>query len=165
MSDGDNFMKERINSPELVVEKWLNTKENISLESLRGKVIAIYAFQMLCPACIEHSMPQARKVNALFGELGVQVLGLHTVFEHHAAMAEVSLRAFLHEYKLSFPIGIDRRSDNPKSPIPQTMSLYNMAGTPSLLLIDRRGMLRKHKMGHEDDLLLGAQLMSLLKEN
>ena len=152
-------------APELIVEKWLNTDDDISLESLKGKVIAVYAFQMLCPGCVENSIPQARKVNAMFQGSGVKVLGLHTVFEHHRAMTEVSLKAFLHEYKVDFPVGIDMPSNTPDSPIPKTMSLYNMGGTPTLLLIDKQGQLRKHKMGHEDDLVLGAQLMSLLDEH
>jgi hypothetical protein len=36
------------------------------------------------------------------------VIGLHTVFEHHSAMQEDSLRAFLHEYKVQFPVAIDK---------------------------------------------------------
>ncbi len=152
-------------APELIVEKWLNTNDNISLESLRGNVIAVYAFQMLCPGCVENSIPQARKVNAIFKDMGVKVLGLHTVFEHHMAMTEVSLEAFLHEYKVGFPVGIDLPSTTTNVPIPKTMSLYSMAGTPTLLLIDKQGNLRKHNMGHEDDLILGAELMNLVNEH
>ncbi len=150
-------------APELIVEKWLNTKDDISLESLRGNVVVVYAFQMLCPGCVENSIPQAHKVDAVFKDLGIKVLGLHTAFEHHAAMTEVSLIAFLHEYNISFPVGIDMPSN--KVDIPKTMSLYGMNGTPTLLIIDKQGYLRKHKMGHEDDLIVGAELMSLLKEH
>ena len=151
-------------APELIVEKWLNTNDDISLESLKGNVVVIYAFQMLCPGCVESSIPQARKVNAIFKEMGVKVLGLHTVFEHHSAMTEVSLKAFLYEYKIDFPVGIDMPSNTANIPIPETMSLYGLRGTPTLLLIDKTGNLRKHKMGHEDDLILGAELMSLVDE-
>ena len=119
---------------------------------------------MLCPGCVESSIPQARKVNAIFKEMGVKVLGLHTVFEHHSAMTEVSLKAFLYEYKIDFPVGIDMPSNTANIPIPETMSLYGLRGTPTLLLIDKTGNLRKHKMGHEDDLILGAELMSLVDE-
>lgn len=42
--------------PELIVSKWLNTNQNLSLEKLKGKVVAIHAFQMLCPGCILHGM-------------------------------------------------------------------------------------------------------------
>ena len=153
-----------ITAPELIVEKWLNSDDDISFESLKGNVIVVYAFQMLCPGCVENSIPQARKVYAVFKKMGVKVLGLHTVFEHHEAMSEVSLKAFLHEYKISFPVGIDMPSNHHNMTTPQTMFLYGIGGTPTLLLIDREGMLRKHKMGHEDDLILGAEIMSLVNE-
>jgi len=151
-----------IQAPELLTSVWLNSDEPIQLIDLRGQVVLIYAFQMLCPGCVEHSIPQAKKVHQLFQAYDVQVLGLHTVFEHHAAMTEVSLRAFIHEYRIDFPVGIDRPSENPATSMPQTMSSYAMGGTPTLLMIDQQGHLRKHKMGHEQDLIVGAELMALI---
>jgi len=151
--------------PELQVQTWLNTNESLSLKQLQGNVIAIFAFQMLCPGCVENSIPQARKVHALFKAHGVTVVGLHTVFEHHAAMTEVSLRAFLHEYRIEFPVAIDTPADDPADPVPKTMRSYDLQGTPTLLLVDRKGRLRKHKMGHEQDLVLGAEIMSLIVED
>lgn len=159
------MIQEPIKAPPLSVQKWLNTDHDITLDSLKGQVVAIYAFQMLCPGCVENSIPQAKKVHAMFENHDVQVLGLHTVFEHHSAMEEVSLNAFLHEYRVAFPVAIDKPSNDIEAgPIPHTMRNYQTGGTPTLLLIDRAGNLRKHKMGHEDDLVLGAELMSLLDE-
>ncbi len=79
-------------------------------------------------------------------------------------MTEVSLKAFLHEYRIDFPVAIDMPSDIDTNPIPKTMATYQMGGTPTLLLFDRQGRLRKHKMGHEQDLVLGAELMALINE-
>ena len=155
---------EHIKAPELIVQKWLNSDAEISLAALQGKVVVIFAFQMLCPGCVLNSIPQARQVHALFKDFDVEVLGLHCVFEHHDAMTEVSLKAFLHEYQIKFPVGIDMPSLNPTQSMPETMSLYQMGGTPSLIIIDREGRLRKHKMGHEQDLIVGAEIMNLVKE-
>jgi len=153
-----------IKAPELHVAKWLNSSQDYSLEQLKGKVVLVFAFQMLCPGCVENSIPQAKKVHALFAQYDLMVIGLHTVFEHHQAMTEVSLKAFLHEYRIEFPVAIDQPFDDPKQALPKTMSEYQMGGTPTLLMIDRNGYLRKHKMGHEEDLILGAEIMSLLNE-
>jgi peroxiredoxin len=153
-----------IKAPELIVEQWLNTTTPISLSQLHGKVVALYAFQMLCPGCVQHSLPQANKVNQLFANHNLITLGLHAVFEHHAAMTEVSLRAFLYEYQIDFPVAIDKPSQIRTQPIPQTMESYAMDGTPSLILIDKKGYIRKHKMGHEQDLIVGAEIMTLLNE-
>lgn len=149
--------------PELEVKAWLNTESALSLEALRGKVVAIFAFQMLCPGCVQKSLPQANRVRAVFKSSDVEVIGLHTVFEHHKANSEETLKAFMHENRITFPVGIDMPSDD-NSPIPKTMKSYQMQGTPTLILLDRKGYLRKHKFGHEDDLQLGAELMSLVNE-
>ena len=49
-------------APALFVSQWLNTPAPIDLADLRGKVVAIFAFQMLCPACVAHSLPQATQL-------------------------------------------------------------------------------------------------------
>lgn len=117
---------------------------------------------MLCPGCVQHGLPQAGRVHALFDPAAVAVVGLHTVFEHHEAMTAVSLRAFAHEYRIAFPIGIDAPS--PGDPVPQTMRAYGLRGTPSLLLIDRAGRLRRHSFGAEEDIAVGAAVAALLAE-
>lgn len=150
-------------APELVVQRWFNSSEAISLAKLRGKIVVIEAFQMLCPGCVSHGLPQAKKVYELFPRDQVQVLGLHTVFEHHSAMTPVALEAFIHEYRIRFPVGVDTPGEHPA--VPQTMMRYRMQGTPTLILIDRLGRLRKQQFGMEEDLKLGAEIMSLMREN
>lgn len=152
-------------APALSVEEWLNAAEPLALGSgpLAGKVVVLYAFQMLCPGCVQIALPQAQQVHETFDRGRVAVIGLHTVFEHHAAMTRIALQAFVHEYRLTFPIGIDRPAAD-GGPLPETMRAYAMQGTPTLLLIDPAGRLRKQKFGHESDLRLGAEIMSLLGE-
>ncbi|MDH5540334.1 MAG: TlpA family protein disulfide reductase, partial [Rhizobacter sp.] len=106
----------------------------------------------------------AQRMRATFSPQDVAVIGLHTVFEHHAAMAVVSLRAFVHENRIVFPVGVDAPAADPNDPIPVTMRAYGMQGTPSLVLIDRAGGLRRHAFGVEDDLLLGAAIATLIAE-
>ncbi len=149
-------------APELQVAQWFNAPAPITLSALRGKVVAIEAFQMLCPGCVSHGLPQAQKLRKIFPEEHLVVLGLHTVFEHHTAMPPVALQAFLHEYRIGFPVGVDMPSD--AGPIPRTMAAYGMRGTPSLLLIDRACRLRQHHFGQLDDMALGAQVAMLLGE-
>jgi hypothetical protein len=142
---------------------WLNSAEPLSLERLRGRVIFLHAFQMLCPGCVAEGIPQAKRVADLFKDTPLAVVGLHTVFEHHEAMPVASLRAFLHEYRVNFPVGVDAPGP-PGDPIPRTMRAYGLQGTPSTLLIDARGRLRRHVFGVHDDLLLGADIARLLAE-
>ena len=67
-------------APEFEVSGWLNATQAPTLASLRGRVVAVYAFQMLCPGCVSHGIPQAKGIRQLFGPDEVAVLGLHTVF-------------------------------------------------------------------------------------
>ncbi len=150
-------------APDWIIADWLNAAAPISLASLRGKCVMAVAFQMLCPGCVSHGLPQALRVRQTFPEHDLAVIGLHTVFEHHAAQGgREALAAFLHEYRIGFPVGIDAPA--PGGGIPQTMRAYGMQGTPTTLLIDRAGRLRLARFGHVEDLALGAWLATLIGE-
>ncbi|MYM27619.1 redoxin domain-containing protein [Duganella sp. CY15W] len=149
-------------APELQVAAWLNAAQPLSLTQLRGKVVAIYAFQMLCPGCVSHGIPQAKAIRAAFDEQDVVVLGLHSVFEHHAVMHRAALEAFMHEYRIGFPVAIDQPS--PHSPVPLTMAQYQLRGTPTLILIDRQGRLRLSHFGQAEDMRVGALIGQLAAE-
>ncbi len=153
-------------APAWRVHQWFNHADGTpQLADLRGKVVVLHAFQMLCPACVHHGLPQAQRIRAAFAPQDVAVIGLHTVFEHHAAMTPVSLQAFLHEYRIGFPVGVDAPSTDANDPIPLTMRAYGMQGTPTLLLIDRRGKLRRHAFGAEDDLVVAAAIATLVAKD
>ncbi len=145
--------------PDWSVDQWFNTPTPLSLADLRGKVVMIEAFQMLCPGCVSHGLPVAQQVHDLFPREEVAVIGLHTVFEHHAAMTPVSLEAFLYEYRLTFPVGVDTPG---AANLPVTMERYGLRGTPSLLLLDRNGVLAAHYFGQINTLRLGAEIASLV---
>jgi hypothetical protein len=150
-------------APELAVQSWFNTERALNLSALRGRVVALIAFQVLCPDSVAFAIPQARRIHETFEPGDVTVLGLHATFEHHDAYTLPVLKAFIHEYRLKFPVALDRA--NPAGPIPQTMDRYNMRGTPSLVLIDRQGFIRKHAFGSADDLRIGAEIGALTQES
>ncbi len=149
-------------APELLVHSWFNTDRPLLLAGLRGRVVVLSAFQVLCPNSIASGIPQAQRIYETFAPSDVAVIGLHATFEHHDAFSSAVLKAFVHEYRLRFPIAIDQ--PNPSSPIPHTMERYKMRGTPSLVLIDRHGCVRKHTFGAVDDLRLGAEIGALTQE-
>jgi peroxiredoxin len=153
-------------APPWQVTQWFNTDQPLSLEALRGKVVVLEAFQMLCPGCISHGLPQAARVRDTFTAEQVAVIGLHTVFEHHAAMTPTSLEAFLYEYRITFPVGVDKAAgdENAGVDIPQTMQAYAMPGTPTLTLIDAQGRIRHQHFGQVSDLVLGAEIATLVNE-
>lgn len=152
-------MQEVINS-NIVASEWLNTERPISLSDFKGKVVVIHAFQMLCPGCVTHGLPQASLIDESFPKDKVQVIGLHSVFEHHDVMTVNALRAFVSEFKISFPIAVDKSTTD--SHIPQTMQNWQLQGTPSLILFDRNGRLRLNHFGRMADIQVGSLITELV---
>lgn len=150
-------------APQWQIERWFNTPTPLTLESLRGKVIVLEAFQMLCPGCVSHGLPQAQRIAATFPRDQVAVIGLHSVFEHHQAMTPVSLQAFLHEYRIGFPVAVDQPDEH--GPVPKTMASYQLRGTPTLTIIDAEGVIRHQHFGQVGDLVVGAQIAELVAES
>ncbi len=146
-------------APELAVSQWFNTEAPLTLAGLRGRVVFLHTFQMLCPGCVSLAIPQAQKIEQVFRNSDLQVIGLHTVFEHHAAMTPVALQAFLHEYRITHPVGVDQPGEGL---LPVTMERYQFQGTPSAVLIGRDGSLLHHAFGAEDDMIVGARIASAL---
>lgn len=149
-------------TPAFHVAEWLNTDRTPALGDFHGRVLAVEVFQMLCPGCVSHGLPQAQRIVAAFDPAQVAVIGLHSVFEHHEAMRPVSLRAFLHEYRIGFPVAVDAPGDGA---LPRTMEAWGLQGTPTLVLFDRQGRMRARHFGQVGDLALGAQIMRLASES
>ena len=147
-------------APPWQISEWLNSPQPVTLAGLRGRVVVLHAFQMLCPACVSHGIPQALRVHQLFAKEQVAVIGLHTVFEHHDVMGPNALRVFLHEYRVSFPVGIDQAAL--RGPVPLTMQAYGLRGTPTVVIVDQQGRVRLNHFGQVDDLHLGAVIGQLL---
>lgn len=150
-------------APKLQVASWLNADAHLTLESFRGKVVVIEAFQMLCPGCVSQGLPLAVRISQEFSPKDVAVLGLHSVFEHHEVQGtEAALAVFLHEYRIRFPVAIDAPSLH--SAVPQTMAAYGLEGTPSLIVIDTHGRQRLQQLGHTSDLAAGSLIGQLLNQ-
>lgn len=147
-------------APDWSTTEWFGS-DPLDLPTLRGRVIALEAFQMLCPSCVSHGLPQATRLARTFGA-DLTVIGLHSVFEHHDAMTPTSLKAFLAEYQIPFPVAVDAHRDG--NPTPVTFARYGMRGTPTTVLIDRAGNVRAHCFGVVDDMTLAATVTRLLGE-
>ncbi len=49
-------------APDLAVSQWFNTTGDVTLEALRGEVVVMETFQMLCPGCVSYGIPQIQRV-------------------------------------------------------------------------------------------------------
>lgn len=150
------IMIDKLPAPELATSQWFNTPVPLSLVSLRGRPVFLHTFQLLCPGCVAQAIPQVRRIEQVFAGSDLQIIGLHTVFEHHAAMTPVTLQAFLHEYRLTSPVAVDLAEEG--MDIPVTMRRYGLQGTPSSVLIGRDGVILHQAFGVEDDIAVGARI-------
>jgi peroxiredoxin len=148
-------------SPEIAASGWLNTAEPLTSDELKGRVVAIYAFQQKCQGCLELSLPQAKEVWETFSRDDVAVIGLHCPFESSSRSDKAALESFLQRQGIRFPVAMDADGTDWQ---PETFSRYSMQGTPTLVLIGRNGTRRLQRMGHVPDLKLGAALQELIDE-
>ena len=139
-------------APEWEVDRWFNSEA--SLAALRGRVVLLVAFQLRCTGCIRYTLPQAQAISQQYQ--GVAVIGLHTVFEDHAANDSSALTRYLAEKEIRFPGGVDRDGI--------TLARYGIQGTPTTILIDRQGRRRLQRLGPVADAELDAALRHLRDE-
>lgn len=66
--------------------QWFDSDRFLSLADFRDRVVALHAFQMLCPGREANGIPHRLRIGGLF--------------EHREAMTVAALVAFIHEYRL-----------------------------------------------------------------
>jgi hypothetical protein len=147
--------------PALQTAAWFNADPPPTLESLKGKVVVVAAFQQHCPGSLKHGLPQAARLAGAFSDDEVAVIGLNTPFEEQDKQDKAALEAFVAKNELSFPVALDKVNGKD---LPKTMEAYEIQGTPTILVFDRQGRLRRHYLGQVDDFRLGAEVMALAIE-
>ncbi len=151
------------NPPEFTVETWINTMKAPTLADLKGRVVVIATFQPGCKGSLGHGIPQAQRVAENFDPRQVVVLGLVTAFENPEAQTKEKIEAFAAEHGLLFPIAIDKIV--PGQELTATMEAYELRGTPSVLVLDRQGRVRRHYLGEASDIRLASEIMAMLVEH
>ncbi len=149
------------NPPEFETSRWFNAEKPLSREQLKGRVVLLTVFQALCNGSLKHALPQAQRIAQAFSSEEVAVIGLHSAFENQDKQTPGAVEALIAEQQLTFPIAIDK--PNVKK-MPRTFTTYELQGTPTVLLFDRQGRLRRHYLGQVDDVRLGAEIMAFALE-
>jgi peroxiredoxin len=110
-----------------------------ALKQYRGKVVVLDFWYRGCPWCIR-AMPQVNQLAQDFKDQGVQVLGMNV--DKDTADA----RFVVNKLKLGYPSL--RAGEMPKK--------YGVTGYPTVLVIDRKGIVRDIDIGYSPD--VGAKL-------
>ena len=125
--------------------------DNVSLESLKGKVVMLNFWASWCGPC-RTEMPLLEQMHKRYSSLGFTMVGVNV--EANTADAE----RWLKDTPVSFPVLFDRES--------KVSKMYDVSAMPSTVFIDRKGNVRYlhkgYKAGDEGEYL--NQIRALLKE-
>ena len=213
-------------APNFGVSEWIQGAPT-NFDQEKDHVVLVEVFQVNCPGCFMHAIPQAIEIYNKYKDDGVRVLGIATAFEDFdkntlenlkmlAETGEVigetkgalSMNGQLQDgnklsYKIPFPLGMDNLSKTSgeisqekimefiKPQIPEfdsqpedyrnqiiqkvknymsskeysaeTFEKFSLQGTPSTILVDRKGILRDVSFGQAGN--VDAMIQKLIKED
>jgi thiol-disulfide isomerase/thioredoxin len=118
--------------------------------ALRGRVVLLDFWATWCAPC-RVVMPKLSALQARYGAQGLSVLGVST--EEAADVALFAQRAALH-----YAVAVDRHAETTRS--------YGVASLPTIVIIDRRGVVRDVSVGYDPmaDAHLEEAVRTLLAE-
>ena len=213
-------------APNFGVSEWIQGAPT-NFDQEKDHVVLVEVFQVNCPGCFMHAIPEAIEIYNKYKEDGVRVLGIATAFEDFdkntlenlkmlAETGEVigetkgalSMNGQLQDgnklsYKIPFPLGMDNLSKTsgelsqekimefiyPQIPefdsqpedyrnqiiqkvknymsskeySAETFEKFSLQGTPSTILVDRKGILRDVSFGQAGH--IDAMIQKLIKED
>src|SRR5215472_1485470 len=125
--------------------------QDVSLAQYKGQVVMINFWASWCGPC-RQEMPLLESIYKKYNRMGFTLLGVNVEPDSKAA------NDWLKETPVSFPILYDRDS--------KVSKLYDVAGMPSTVIIDRSGKLRVlhrgYKPGDENEYL--DSIRTLIRE-
>lgn len=123
----------RIQTPPLQIQEWVRGPK-VTLEGLKGKVVMLDIFQIICPGC--HAVhPHIVEMQEKYGSRGLQVVGVAVAFELEHLQTPRDIRDYVRRSEFNYPVGIDQD-------LTRTFRAYGSRGTPYVALIDKAGYLR-----------------------
>jgi peroxiredoxin len=108
--------------------------EPLSLAGYRGQVVMLNFWASWCVPC-KQEMPLLEDIQRKYGKLGFTLIGVNVEPDSAAA------NKVLEKIPVSFPIVYDTES--------KVSKLYDVAGMPSSVIIDRKGQVRVLHRGYK----------------
>jgi thiol-disulfide isomerase/thioredoxin len=137
----------------VTADRWVNSEAAVTPEQLRGKVVLLDFFAVWCGPCIA-TFPHLREWQDKFGDDGFQIIGVSN-YQNYGWNDELSraqrepgitpdkerddLAKFAKHYELPYPIAL--------TPDRSLQEHYLISGIPHVVLIDRAGKVRLHRVG------------------
>jgi thiol-disulfide isomerase/thioredoxin len=121
-----------------------------SMAAMRGRVVLLDFWATWCGPC-RLVAPKLSALQSRYGAQGLSVIGV-------AADDEQDIAAFATQTAVSYPLAADKNGE--------TSSAYGVSSLPTLLIIDKRGVVREVAVGYDpsEDAWLDRTVRGLLAE-
>ena len=150
-SDGVRALEGAL-APELPRDTHALDGSPLTMAALRGRVVLVHFWTFGCSNC-RHMLPRYGDWLDRFGGRGLSVVGVHTPemdFERDTA----ALGRFVRDEKIRWPVVVD--------PDEALWSRYRVAAWPTIVLVDRAGVVRATFVGDDRSPAIEATLVKLL---
>jgi len=131
-------------APTLVSDRHLGDFGGV--ETLKGKVVVLDFMAHWCGPC-KAALPELVKLQAALGSKGLQVVSLTGYYGYFGARQGITkdqefeaMKGFVKDYQMSWPVLFDGTTKNNAN--------YGVTGIPQLVVIDRKGIVRKIDIGY-----------------
>jgi hypothetical protein len=211
-------------APNFAISQWVQGVPT-NFDQEKDHIVLLEVFQVNCPGCFMHALPEAINIYNKFKDDGVRVIGLATAFEDFDKNTLEHLKLLLETgevigetknalsmygqlkdgklpYKIPFPVAMDKLTKASETitlekilqfiykQIPEfdtqpedyrqqiiqrvrdymqskeysaeTFEKFTLQGTPSMILVDRKGILRNVSFGQSGN--IEAMIQKLLNE-
>lgn len=145
----------RVRASEVVGETWFNTGgEEITLESLRGKIVLLDFWTYCCINCL-HVLDELRPLEQKYSDVLVTV-GVHSPKFDHEGKTE-SVAAAIERYDIGHPVVND--------PELKTWQAYSARAWPTLVVVDPEGYIVANLSGEGHTSGLFSLVEELVEEH
>jgi thiol-disulfide isomerase/thioredoxin len=145
----------RVRAPELIGRGgWVNTQHDLSLKSLRGKVVFLDFWTFCCINCL-HVLEELRPLEERFGD-DLVVIGVHSPKFEHERDHEALVRAVA-RYDVRHPVLDD--------PDRATWDQYGVRAWPTLVLVDPAGYAVAAVSGEGNAVALEKTIAKMIEEH
>lgn len=138
-------------APELLMMKWIPDDTRITVPE-SGKVILLDFWATWCGPC-KKMFPALRLLQDKYREQGLTIVGLTRL---DGRQTVESITDFSVNEQFNYPVGISEEAFNDLA--------YGVGAIPHIVLIDKKGIVRKNFIGVHEAGLVENEILKLLKE-
>jgi len=149
-------------APVLEEDDWLGSKP-ASLEALRGRAVLLFFWAHWCPDC-KAEAPVLAALKNTYGPKGLVLMGPTRLYGYAAGGEEAAPAAekqYIDQVRRRYYAAL---ADMPVPLNAANFAIYGASTTPTLILIDRAGVVRFYHPGAVSEAELAGRIQAILRE-